>query len=636
MRPLTILRRFVPSFAVFLAGFLLSSPAASGAPGDLDPSFGTGGKVTTRLENLGQGDDRAYPNHIAVQPDGKIVVAGKASTNYKDDFAVVRYNADGSLDQTFGSGGVVRTDFFGLSDEAGGVVIQPDGKIVVGGHTVIRFNNSEADSAFALARYNPDGSLDPTFGSGGKVVTNYLPSYDHGNHLLLQPDGKIVLSGFVTQGSVNSGSTYDFAVARYNTDGSLDSTFGTGGIATTDFAGRGDRVYWSVLQPDGRIVVAGVAFSEATGSDFALARYNTNGTLDLTFNGTGKVTTNFAGNFEDFGRSVALAPDGKIVVAGWARNNTTLTGRADYALARYNEDGTLDTSFNGTGRWTHDVSGENESDYARGVAVQQNGKIIVVGTGPLVRVTGGSHVDWGVLRLNPNGTFDNSWGNGGKVFTDFREFYPGHLSGESADAVLLQPDGRVIVAGTATFERYTFDFAVARYFGDPVAPAPVLTKAVSRMMHDGAAFDIDLPLNGRGVECRAGSGAHQVVFTFNSPVTVGGATIEGAGQVASVATSGSQVLVDLAGLANAGTVAVRLNSVSNGSSSTNVSVRMGVLAGDTNGNGQVNASDVSQAKSQSGQPLNATNFRSDVNMNGTTNSTDIGIVRAASGSSLEE
>jgi uncharacterized delta-60 repeat protein len=168
------------------------------------------------------------------------------------------------------------------------------------------------------------------------VVTNYRASYDHGNHLLLQPDGKIVLSGFVTEGAVNTGATYDFAVVRYNGDGSLDSTFGNGGIATADFAGSGDRVYWSVLQPDGKIVVAGVAFSQATGSDFALARYNTNGTLDLTFNGTGKVTTNFAGNFEDFGRSMALAPDGKLVVAGWARNNSIYTGRADYAVARYN------------------------------------------------------------------------------------------------------------------------------------------------------------------------------------------------------------------------------------------------------------------------------------------------------------
>jgi uncharacterized delta-60 repeat protein len=135
----------------------------------------------------------------------------------------------------------------------------------------------------------------------------------------------------VTEGSVNTGSTYDFAVVRYNPDGSLDSTFGNGGITTTDFAGSGDRAYWSVLQPDGKIVLAGVAYSGATGADFALTRYNTNGTLDVTFNGTGKVTTNFAGNFEDFGRTMALAPDGKLVVAGWAVNNTTFTGRADYA-----------------------------------------------------------------------------------------------------------------------------------------------------------------------------------------------------------------------------------------------------------------------------------------------------------------
>lgn len=623
---------FRNSTAVIAAAILAFHHNSHAAPGDLDPSFGSGGKVTTFLENTGDGDDRAYPNHIAVQSDGKIVVAGKASINYKDDFAIVRYNANGSLDQTFGAGGVVRTDISGLSDEAGGVVIQPDGKIVVGGTTVLGFNNSEADSAFALVRYNANGSLDPTFGNGGKVVTNYLPSYDHGNHLLLQPDGRIVLSGFVTQGSVNTGSTYDFAVARYNTDGSLDSTFGAGGIMTTDFAGSGDRVYWSVLQPDGKIVVAGVAYSQATGADFALARYNTNGTLDLTFNGTGKVTTNFAGNYEDFGRSIALAPDGKLVVAGWARNNTIYTGRADYALARYNQNGTLDTSFNGTGRWTDDIGADNESDYARGVVVQQNGKIVVVGTGPLVRVTGGSHVNWGVLRLNPNGTYDSSWGNGGKVFTDFSEFYP-FISGDSAEAVTLQPDGRIIVAGTATPERYRFDFAVARYFGDPVAAAaPMPVRAFSRKLHNGVAFDIELPLNGRGIECRRGD--HQVFFVFNEPVSVGGAAIQGSGTVSRFTGSGSEIAVDITGAASGETITINLNNVSNGSATGNVSVRMGTLWGDVNGSGGVNASDVSQTKAQSGQSLSASNFRTDVNASGATNATDIGIVRAQSGTAL--
>jgi uncharacterized delta-60 repeat protein len=372
-----------------------------------------------------------------------------------------------------------------------------------------------------------------------------------------------------------------------------------------------------------------VAYSGATGADFALTRYNNNGTLDVTFNGTGKVTTNFAGNFEDFGRTMALAPDGKLVVAGWAVNNTTFTGRADYAIARYNPNGTLDTSFNGTGRWTDDISGEGESDYARGVAVQQNGKIIVAGTSPLFRVTGGSHVNFGVLRLNPNGTYDSSWGNGGKVFTDFREFYPGSLSGDSAEAVHLQSDGRLIVAGTATPERYRFDFAVARYFGDPVAAAPAPIRAFSRKLHNGVAFDIELPLNGRGIECRAGD--HQVIFVFNEPVTVGSVAVQGSGNVNRYTASGSEIAVDISGTANGETMTINLENVSNGSGAGNVTLRVGTLLGDVNGSGVVNASDVSQTKAQSGQPLSASNFRTDVNASGAMNATDIGMVRAHSG-----
>jgi uncharacterized delta-60 repeat protein len=599
------------------------------APGDLDPSFGVNGKVTTFWPNGGSADPRGYPSQIAVQADGRIVVAGKASTNgHQDDFALARYNPNGTLDTSFGGGGTVRTDFFGHGDEAAGVVVQPDGKIVAGGRAVIQFINNSADSGFALVRYNPDGSLDQSFGTGGKVITNFRSSLDDGQAMALQPDGKIVLAGFVTQGE-NNGALYDFAVVRYNPDGSVDTDFGVGGIMTTDFAGSGDRAYAVTIQPDGKIVLAGVAYMPSTGADFALARYNPNGTIDLSFNGTGTVTTNFAGNFEDFGHAMALAPDGKIVVAGWARNSSTYTARADYAVARYNQNGTLDTSFNGTGRWTADISGDGESDYARGVAVQQNGKIVVVGTSPLFRVTGGSHVNFGVLRLEPNGTFDSAWPNGGKVFTDFSEFYP-HISGDSAETVLILPDGRIVVAGTATPERYRFDWAIARYAGDPIPTAPTATRVVSRKMHNGVPFDIELPLTGRGIECRS-TGEHQIVFSFASPVSVQGASVQGSGSVNRYATSGSEVIVDLVGVENAQTVTVQLNGVNNGSATGDVSVRIGFLRGDVNGSGVVNASDVSQTKAESGQTLSASNFRSDVNLSGATNATDLSIVKSQTG-----
>src|SRR3954470_1394584 len=262
------------------------------APGDLDPSFGMGGKTVTRFFNNG-GIEINYPRAIALQPDGKMIVAGRAySSQTGDDFAIARYNPDGTLDAGFGSNGLVRTDFFGLTDQAMGVAVLPDGKIIAGGFAVVGFINNQADAAFALARYNSNGTLDAAFGSGGKVTTNFFDSLDEAFAMVLQPDGKIVLAGFVTQG-IDNGERYDFAVVRYQPDGSLDATFGNGGKTFTDFAGRGDRAYWAALQPDGKIVLAGVAYGVTTDADFALARYNTNGTLDITFNGTGKITTDF-------------------------------------------------------------------------------------------------------------------------------------------------------------------------------------------------------------------------------------------------------------------------------------------------------------------------------------------------------
>ena len=349
------------------ACLLATAPAASGAAGALDPTFGIGGKMTTQLFATG-GYERPDPRAIAVQRDGKIVVAGKY-LGVVEDFMVLRYNADGTLDTDFGSNGVALTDFFGQVDEAGGVVIQGDGKIVAGGFAVVGLNPmGETNSAFALARYNSDGSLDPTFGVGGKVTTDFLDNLDQGTGVLLQADGKIILSGWVTQGP-NDGTTYDFAVARYNSNGTLDMTFGDQGKTFTDFNGDGDRAEWAVLQTDGKIILAGHAFSPVTHSDFALARYLPNGSLDPTFNGTGKVTTNFAGDFDELAWSVALAPDGKIVAGGWADNGPIFTAEADFAVARYNPDGTLDTTFDNDGKWARDISGTNESEYGRAITV---------------------------------------------------------------------------------------------------------------------------------------------------------------------------------------------------------------------------------------------------------------------------
>jgi uncharacterized delta-60 repeat protein len=191
-------------------------------------------------------------------------VAGQARISGGFDAALARYNSNGTLDASFGTGGTVTTDFAGFNDEASSVAVQPDGKIVVAGQAGPYVNRN---FDFALARYNSNGTLDASFGTSGKATTDFAGSSDQPSSLALQGDGKIVVAGQTFVGGV-----HDFAVARYNSNGTLDTSFGTSGKATTDFAGSDDRPSSVAVQPDGNIVVAGQA--DIGGRfDFALARY---------------------------------------------------------------------------------------------------------------------------------------------------------------------------------------------------------------------------------------------------------------------------------------------------------------------------------------------------------------------------
>jgi len=319
--------------------------------GSIDITFGNSGIVTTDFSNTS--DDRAFA--VVLQPDGKIIAAGTASGPLWS-FALSRYNTDGSLDVSFGSGGKVTTDFGGLGS-AYAIVLEPDGKIVAAGQ---HFN---VISGFALARYNPDGSLDTSFGSGGKVTTD-VNSLNQILALVLQPDGKLVAAGF---SGIGFSDNADFALARYNPDGSLDTSFGAGGIVTTDFNGVGDAALALVLQPDGKLVSAGYAYTGIFSQlQFALARYNPDGSLDTSFGSGGKVTTDFSGY--GLAYAMVLQPDGKIVAAGTS---------GDFALARYNPDGSLDTIFGNGGTVTTDITGSLEIAFA--LALQPDDKLVAVG-----------------------------------------------------------------------------------------------------------------------------------------------------------------------------------------------------------------------------------------------------------------
>src|SRR5262249_55680148 len=280
---------------------------AQAADGALDPTFGRGGKVKTdfhRSNDLADG--------MALQPDGKVVVAGISFIGISaagGDFAVARYNTDGTLDSSFGVGGKVTTDF-GLTDQASSVVVQPDGKIIVAGGTFLNF---PADGQFALARYNSDGSLDISFGVGGLVRTSFGSSGCFASALVLQRDGKIIAGGTKY---IDLQTNSDFGLVRYNPDGSLDSSFGNGGEVSTEFDGLLDSVSAVLVPSDGKVIAVGAARSSFASFDLALVRYLSKGTIDTPFGRAGKVRTDFGGSTIDMAFAAALQPDGKIVAAG--------------------------------------------------------------------------------------------------------------------------------------------------------------------------------------------------------------------------------------------------------------------------------------------------------------------------------
>jgi uncharacterized delta-60 repeat protein len=353
------------------------------ADGSIDTTFGTGGIVSS-------GPSFATGSGVVLQADGKIVTAG-AVFGSPNHFALARYNSDGSFDTSFGAAGKVVTDFG--STVPFGMMIQPDGKIVLTG-------GAGNGANFAVARFNSDGSFDTSFGTGGKVTTDFSGStYVAGYGVARTPDGKIVVAG--VKEFVGSGFDYDFAVARYNDDGSLDTSFGTGGKVTTDFASTDDIPYTVTVQADGKIVVAGIT-DPGNASNFGLVRYNVDGSLDASFGNGGKVATDFGANFEA-GNSVTMQADGKIVVAGFSFLGSF---NVDFALARYNSDGSLDTSFGTGGKVTTNFGSNNES--AISVVIQPDGKIVLAGSSN--NGVAGSGADYAVARYNSDGSLDTSFG----------------------------------------------------------------------------------------------------------------------------------------------------------------------------------------------------------------------------------
>ena len=413
------------AFTFSLLALALPAQAQSARAGSLDTTFGPG-RVTTDFNKV-----HDYGYAMAVQPDGKIVVAGFAENRNNYYFELARYTADGVLDTTFGSGGLVTTNFGHGNDQAHAMALQSDGKIVVAGYSY-----SGSDEDFGLARYTSVGALDATFGDGGLVTTDSGHGNDRVYAVALQSDGKIVVAGY-SSGKENN---EDFTLARYTATGALDATFGSDGLVATDFGGGNDQAHAVALQSDGKIVAAGYSSGNS-----ALARYTAAGELDETFGDGGKVATDFESG-SDHANAIAVQSDGKIV-ATWAG---VPSGRnRDFGLARYTAAGALDTTFGDGGKLTTDFN--SNYDQANAVVLQTDGKIVVAG-----HSHNGSDNNFALARYTTAGVLDTAFGDGGKVTT------PIGKGNDYGYAVAVQPGGKIVVAGY-NHNGSDFDFALARY-----------------------------------------------------------------------------------------------------------------------------------------------------------------------------
>ena len=420
---------------VILAASLLAIATAQASPGELDASFGGDGRQTADFGGHDHG------SALAIQDDGKIVVAGRSGAGFR----LARFRADGSLDPAFSGDGMVTEP--GAAFSARFVAIRADGKIVVAG---------ESGTDFALARYGTDGSLDPAF-AGGALTTD-LGGSDYAQAVAIQADGTIVVAG---------SSDGDFALARYSADGRLDMTFAGDGLVTTDVGGS-DHAQ-AVAIEGGEIVVAGVS----DGDEFALARYRADGSLS----GDGPVTTPLGGQTAN---AAAIQPDGAVVVVGAIAVVPTdpyAFPHDDLAVTRYTANGALDTSFGIGGKQTADFGyGYAANDVGTALALGADGKIVVAGWTAMVDWVFTSGRDFVLARYAPDGSPDALFGDGGRMLTSFTDFY--YDADDFIAGVAIQPDGKIVATGGTTGEDWSSDVALARYHGesvDTVAPDVTFT-----------------------------------------------------------------------------------------------------------------------------------------------------------------
>ncbi len=490
-------------------GFLIARYAPNGS---LDPGFGSpliGRTITALTSNASGLTDGAHD--VILQSDGKIVAVGVSQGGNQPRFTILRYTEAGILDTTFDGDGklflssgmgldqvtlhdgkisasgiaydpreagmmqieVVRVDDLGRSDdhfgadgvtmhaisgkstEVSDVIISPSGKILTCGST---HNGTNLD--VAVMRLLPDGTRDGTFGLGdGTVVTEAGPTTDAARTMAEQPDGKIVVAGYASNGVDADGLDLDFVVLRYHADGSLDTGFGSGGRVITPVGSHNDEAYAVVVQPDGKIVAAGYATTAEVSRHFALVRYLTDGSLDSSFGNGGKVIT--AVGWSDSISSLLLTADGSIITAGHAWNGPA----SDFAVARYLANGSLDSAFGDGGKLLIDVGGT--SDWCHQMVLLADGRLLLAGS-----IFRGGNYDAALVRCLSSGMLDPTFGSGGKVV------FPVSSGFDEITGLIVQPDGKIVVGGSTGSSmlamRFNSDGTPDKGFGvDGMMPAPI-------------------------------------------------------------------------------------------------------------------------------------------------------------------
>ena len=436
---------FVLSLNALALVFLFSASMVSASRGNLDRNFGNNGKVVSYVN----GFEKAFD--VVVQPDGKIITAGYASPfNGSADFLVCRYNADGSPDAGFGANGRVIVSLGDNGDTARAVVLQSDGKIVVGGYA----GNNIGRSNFAVIRLNANGQLDTSFGSAGKTIFTTNSSGEGIYDLAVQNVGgeeKIVAVGYTSAGNAK------LAAARLNANGQLDTSFGTNGIRITPMGTMNDFLYGvTIQQVDGenKIVAAGVSTSVINGGntreDFVVIRYNQDGTLDASFNSGGTVRTSLSDHSRAHSVVIQKINNAdKILIGG-----RTMRGYDyDFALVRYNSDGTLDANFGENGAAYTEFTDADDQIYK--ILLQSDNKIVGVG----ITQNGYSNTnrDFALARYNADGSPDSSFGSCGRITTNLNT--PSDIAWSAA----IQADGKIIAAGESQNGPTSNDETLVRY-----------------------------------------------------------------------------------------------------------------------------------------------------------------------------